>query len=34
MNESGAINREKLVANLIETIPEAKLMLQKMKDLD
>ena len=34
MNESGAINKEKLLSNLIETIPEAKLMLQKMKDLD
>ena len=34
MNESCAINREKLVANLIEKIPEAKLMLQKMKNPD
>ena len=34
MNESGAVNREKLDTNLIETIPDAKLMLQKIKDLD
>ena len=34
MNESGAINREKLEANLIETIPAAKFMLQKMKNRD
>ena len=34
MNESGAINKEKLKSNLIEKIPEAKLMLQKMKNPD
>ena len=32
MNESVAFNREKLVAKLIKTIPEAKLMLETMKD--
>ena len=34
MNESGVVNREKLYTNLIETIPDVKLMLQKINDLD
>ena len=32
MNNLVAINREKLVAKLIKTIPEARLMLEKLKD--
>ena len=32
MNESGSIVGEKLLAKLIQTFPEAKLMLEKMKD--
>ena len=30
MNESGAINREKLVAHFIKPIPETELTLQKI----
>ena len=32
MNESVAFNREKLLAKLIKTIPQARLMLETMKD--